>query len=139
MGRARVRAYSRSPTCGYAAIPHSSSRAMPRTESESQSCHVVVGGLGPVGVQADDDVDWLVAWLQDRHMESTPRPVPPGDVGPAQPGALDVRRSGRQRRPTGQAPPLPRSIRPTGVGWAAAAVVLVTLAKVAFGPARRSL
>jgi membrane-associated phospholipid phosphatase/tRNA A-37 threonylcarbamoyl transferase component Bud32 len=92
-----------------------------------------------VGVEADDDVDWLVAWLQDRHMESTPRPVDPGEVGPAQPGALDVRRSGRQRRPTGQAPPLPRSIQPTGVWWAAAAVVLVTLAKVAFGPARRSL
>src|SRR6266511_3635264 len=34
---------------------------------------------------------------------------------------------------------LPRSIQPTGVWWAAAAVVLVTLAKVAFGPARRSL
>jgi tRNA A-37 threonylcarbamoyl transferase component Bud32/membrane-associated phospholipid phosphatase len=87
----------------------------------------------------DDDVDWLVAWLQDRHMESTPRSVHPADVGPAQPGALDVPRSGRRRRPTGQSPPLPRSIRPTGVWWAAAAVVLVTLAKVAFGPARRSL
>jgi tRNA A-37 threonylcarbamoyl transferase component Bud32/membrane-associated phospholipid phosphatase len=91
------------------------------------------------GVEADDDVDWLVAWLQDRHMESTPRPVHPGDVGPAHPGAVDVRRSGRRRRPTGQSPPLPRSIRPTGVWWAAAAVALVTLAKVAFGPARRSL
>jgi tRNA A-37 threonylcarbamoyl transferase component Bud32/membrane-associated phospholipid phosphatase len=34
---------------------------------------------------------------------------------------------------------LPRSIQPTGVWWAAAAVVLVALAKVIFGPARRSL
>ncbi len=72
-------------------------------------------------------------------MESTPPPVLPGDVGPAHPGALDVRRSGRRRRPTGQPPPLPRSVQPTGVWWAAAAVVLVTLARITFGPARRSL
>ena len=72
-------------------------------------------------------------------MEATPRQVPSGSLGPTAQGALDVRRSGRRRRPTGQSPPLPRSIQPTGVWWAAAAVVLVTLAKVAFGPARRSL
>jgi hypothetical protein len=72
-------------------------------------------------------------------MESTPPPVLPGGVGRAQPAAVDVRRSGRRRRPTGQAPPLPRSIQPTGVWWTAAAVVLVALARVAFGPARRSL
>ena len=60
-------------------------------------------------------------------MESTPSPV------------HDVRRSGRRRRPTGQPPPLPRSIQPTGVWWAAAALVLIALARVAFGPARRSL
>ena len=72
-------------------------------------------------------------------MEPTPPPVLPSDVGRTQPGAVDVRRSGRRRRPTGQAPPLPRSIQPTGVWWAAAAVVLVALARVAFGPARRSL
>jgi len=84
-------------------------------------------------------VDWLVAWLQDGQVESTPRPVLPGDVGPARPGEPEVRRSGRRRRPTGAPPPLPRSIQPTGVWWAAAAVVLVTLARVAFGPARRSL
>jgi len=72
-------------------------------------------------------------------MESTPRPVLPGDVGPARPGELEVRRSGRRRRPTGAPPPLPRSIQPTGVWWAAAAVVLITLARIAFGPARRSL
>jgi tRNA A-37 threonylcarbamoyl transferase component Bud32 len=95
--------------------------------------------LDLVGVEADDEVDWLVVWLQDGQMESTPRPVLPGDVGPARPGELEVRRSGRRRRPTGAPPPLPRSIQTTGVWWAAAAVVLVTLARVAFGPARRSL
>src|SRR6266540_6118151 len=78
-------------------------------------------------------------WSQDDRMEATPRQVPSGSLGQTAPGALDVRRSGRRRRPTGQSPPLPRSIQPTGVWWAAAAVVLVTLAKVAFGPARRSL
>ena len=72
-------------------------------------------------------------------MESTPRPAHPGNVGPAHPGELEVRRSRRRRRPTGQPPPLPRSIQPTGVWWAAAAVVLITLAKITFGPARRSL
>jgi hypothetical protein len=54
------------------------------------------------------------------------------------PRVLDVRRSGRRRRPTGQSPPLPRGIQPTGVWWAAAAVVLVTLAKIATLPARRT-
>jgi tRNA A-37 threonylcarbamoyl transferase component Bud32/membrane-associated phospholipid phosphatase len=72
-------------------------------------------------------------------VESTPRPVLPGDGGPPRPGQPDVRRSGRRRRPTGQPPPLPRSIQPTGVWWAAAAVGLITLAKITFGPARRSL
>jgi tRNA A-37 threonylcarbamoyl transferase component Bud32 len=90
-------------------------------------------------VCSDDEVDWLVAWLQDEQMEPTPPPVLPGDVGPAHPGALDVRRSRRRRRPTGAPPPLPRSIQPTGVWWAAAAVVLITLARITFGPARRSL
>jgi tRNA A-37 threonylcarbamoyl transferase component Bud32 len=72
-------------------------------------------------------------------MESAPRPVLPGDVGPPRPSQAEVRRSGRRRRPTGAPPPLPRSIQPTGVWWATAAVVLVALARVAFGPARRSL
>jgi tRNA A-37 threonylcarbamoyl transferase component Bud32/membrane-associated phospholipid phosphatase len=83
-------------------------------------------------------VDWLVAWLQDGQMESTPPPVLPGDVGPARPGAPEVRRS-RRRRPTGAPPPLPRSIQPTGVWWAVTAVVLATLARITFGPARHSL
>src|SRR5687768_3412944 len=73
------------------------------------------------------------------HMESSPPPGPPGDLGPALPGTLDVRRPGRRRRPTGQPPPLPRSIQLTGAGWAVAAVVLVTLARISFGPARRSV
>jgi tRNA A-37 threonylcarbamoyl transferase component Bud32/membrane-associated phospholipid phosphatase len=72
-------------------------------------------------------------------MEPTTPPVLPGDVGPARPGPVEVRRSGRRRRPTGAPPPLPRSIQTTGVWWAAAAVVLITLTKVTFGPARRSL
>jgi membrane-associated phospholipid phosphatase len=90
-------------------------------------------------VEANPEVDWLVAWLQDGQMESTPRPVLPGEVGPPRPGEPEVRRSGRRRRPTGASPPLPRSIQTTGVWWAAAAVVLITLAKITFGPARRSL
>jgi tRNA A-37 threonylcarbamoyl transferase component Bud32/membrane-associated phospholipid phosphatase len=69
-------------------------------------------------------------------MEATPGQVPLGGLSPT-PG-LPAQRSGR-RRPTGQPPPLPRSIQPTGVWWATAAVVLVAAAKVAFGPARRSL
>jgi hypothetical protein len=87
----------------------------------------------------DRDVDWLVAWLQDEQMESTPRPVLPGDAGSARPGGSAVRRSGRRRRPTGAPPPLPRSIQTTGVWWAAAAVVLVTLARITFGWAKDSL
>ena len=72
-------------------------------------------------------------------MGAIPRRVPAGSAGPAVPGAPDVRRPGRRRRPTGKPPPLPRSIHRTGLWWVAAAVVLVTLAKVVFGPARRGL
>ena len=72
-------------------------------------------------------------------MDATRPPVVPAEVGPARPAAPEVRRSGRRRRPTGAPPPLPRSIQITGIWWAAAAVVLVTLAKLCFGPARRSL
>ena len=72
-------------------------------------------------------------------MGAIPRRVPAGSAGPAVPGAPDVGRPGRRRRPTGKPPPLPRGIHRTGLWWVAAAVVLVTLAKVVFGPARRSL
>jgi tRNA A-37 threonylcarbamoyl transferase component Bud32/membrane-associated phospholipid phosphatase len=68
-------------------------------------------------------------------MESTPRQVLPGVAGPTRTGAHRVRESGRRRRPTGEPPPLPHSIQPTGVWWAAAAVVLVAFARVAFDPA----
>ena len=71
-------------------------------------------------------------------MESTPQQVVPGSVGPTRPG-LRPRQSAGRRRPTGEPPPLPRSIQPTGVWWVAAAVVLVALTRTAFGPARRSL
>jgi tRNA A-37 threonylcarbamoyl transferase component Bud32 len=72
-------------------------------------------------------------------MESTPRPVLPGVAGPTRTGTHRVRQAGRRRRPTGAPPPLPRNIRPTGVWWVAAAVVLVALVKVAFSLAAGSL
>jgi tRNA A-37 threonylcarbamoyl transferase component Bud32/membrane-associated phospholipid phosphatase len=72
-------------------------------------------------------------------MEATPRQVPPGSLSPAPPGGLPARQSERRRRPTGQPPPLPRSIHRTGVWWAAAGVGLVAFAKIAFGPAKRGL
>jgi len=43
-----------------------------------------------------------------------------------------IRRSPRRRRPSGQPPPLPRHLRVTGVGWLAAAVVLLVLSVVVF-------
>jgi len=84
-------------------------------------------------------VDWRAVWAQDDCMGAIPRRVPAGSAGPAVPGAPDVGRPGRRRRPTGKPPPLPRGIHRTGLWWVAAAVVLVTLAKVVFGPARRGL
>jgi tRNA A-37 threonylcarbamoyl transferase component Bud32/membrane-associated phospholipid phosphatase len=84
-------------------------------------------------------MDWKAGWPQDDRMEATPPQVPSGSLGPTAPGAVEIARTGRRRRPTGQSPPLPRSLQPTGVWWAAAAVALVMLAKLAFGPARRSL
>src|SRR5215207_1630048 len=72
-------------------------------------------------------------------MESTPRQVLPDVASPTRTAARRVRQSGRRRRPTGAPPPLPRSIQTTGLWWAAAAVVLVALARVAFGPAAGSL
>jgi tRNA A-37 threonylcarbamoyl transferase component Bud32/membrane-associated phospholipid phosphatase len=72
-------------------------------------------------------------------MDATPGQAPLGSLGPARPDAPGRGRSGRRRRPTGQPPPLPRSIHPTGVWWAAAAAILVALDRIAFGPARRGL
>jgi tRNA A-37 threonylcarbamoyl transferase component Bud32/membrane-associated phospholipid phosphatase len=96
------------------------------------------GGMAG-GWLAAGDVDWQAVWSQDGCMGAIPRRVPAGSVGPAVPGVPDVRRPGRRRRPTGKPPPLPRGIHRTGLWWVAAAVVLVTLAKVVFGPAWRSL
>src|SRR6185369_5451075 len=43
-----------------------------------------------------------------------------------------IRRSPRRRRPSGQPPPLPRHLQTTGVGWLAAAVVLLVVSVVVF-------
>jgi hypothetical protein len=43
-----------------------------------------------------------------------------------------IRRSPRRRRPSGQPPPLPRHLQTTGVGWLAAAVVLLVVSVVIF-------
>src|SRR5690242_19501282 len=44
----------------------------------------------------------------------------------------EIRRSPRRRRPSGQPPPLPRHLQVSGVGWLAAAVVLLVLSVVVF-------
>src|SRR5690349_14220736 len=44
----------------------------------------------------------------------------------------EIRRSSRRRRPSGQPPPLPRHLQVSGVGWLAAAVVLLVLSVVVF-------
>jgi tRNA A-37 threonylcarbamoyl transferase component Bud32 len=51
-----------------------------------------------------------------------------------QPGTL---RSVGRRRPSGEPPPLPHQLQTSGVGWLLAAVVLVALAMVVFGPGMR--
>ncbi len=89
-------------------------------------------------VVSGKDLDSQVIGSQDERMDAIPRQVVPGSIGPARPG-LRVRRSAGRRRPTGEPPPLPRSIQPTGVWWVAAAVVLFAFTRIAFGPARRSL
>src|SRR5438128_1462399 len=44
----------------------------------------------------------------------------------------EIRRSPRRRRPSGQPPPLPRHLQVSGVGWLAAAVVLLVLCVAVF-------
>src|SRR5882672_5705762 len=44
----------------------------------------------------------------------------------------EIRRLPRRRRPSGQPPPLPRHLQVSGVGWLAAAVVLLVLCVVVF-------
>jgi tRNA A-37 threonylcarbamoyl transferase component Bud32 len=47
-------------------------------------------------------------------------------------GPPGIRRSPRRRRPSGQPPPLPHHLQTTGVGWLAAAVILVVLSLLVF-------
>jgi tRNA A-37 threonylcarbamoyl transferase component Bud32/membrane-associated phospholipid phosphatase len=65
-------------------------------------------------------------------MESTPRQISPDMAGPARPGTNQVRPSGRRRRPSGEAPPLPHHLQTSGVGWLVALVVLVAMSIVVF-------
>ena len=65
-------------------------------------------------------------------MESTPRQISPDMAGPVRPDVHGVRRSGRRRRPSGEAPPLPHHLQTSGVGWLVALVVLVVLSIVVF-------
>jgi membrane-associated phospholipid phosphatase/tRNA A-37 threonylcarbamoyl transferase component Bud32 len=65
-------------------------------------------------------------------MESGSPAVFPGDVGPARSGGPELRRSGRRRRPTGEAPPLPHQLQTSGVGWLVASVLLVVLSIIVF-------
>jgi hypothetical protein len=51
-----------------------------------------------------------------------------------QPGTL---RPVGHRRPTGEPPPLPHHLQTSGVGWLLAAVGLIALAMVVFGPGMR--
>jgi hypothetical protein len=64
-------------------------------------------------------------------MDSAQRQILPGMAGPVRPGR--VRPSGRRRRPSGEAPPLPHHLQTSGVGWLVALVVLVVLSIVVFG------
>jgi membrane-associated phospholipid phosphatase len=65
-------------------------------------------------------------------MDSSSRQVLPSAVGPVRPGAHGVRQSGRRRRPSGEAPPLPHHLQTTGVGWLVALVLLVVLSIAVF-------
>jgi hypothetical protein len=56
----------------------------------------------------------------------------PSDASPIHPTLRAAVRSPRQRRPTGAAPPLPYRLQTSGIGWLAAAVVLVGLTLVVF-------
>ena len=65
-------------------------------------------------------------------MDSSSRQGLPSVASPLRPGAHEVRRSGRRRRPSGEAPPLPHHLHTTGVGWLVASVLLVGLSIVIF-------
>jgi len=72
-------------------------------------------------------------------MESGSRQVLPSVAGPVRPGAHEVLQSGRRRRPSGEAPPLPHHLQTSGVGWLVASVLLVVLSIVVFDGGLRGL
>src|SRR5215208_4472050 len=63
-------------------------------------------------------------------MDAAQRQILPDVTGPVRPGR--VRPSGRRRRPSGEAPPLPHHLQTSGVGWLVASVVLVVLSMLVF-------
>jgi tRNA A-37 threonylcarbamoyl transferase component Bud32 len=72
-------------------------------------------------------------------LESGSRQVLPSLADPVRPGAYGIRQSGRRRRPSGEAPPLPHHLQTTGVGWLVTSVVLVVLSIVVFAGGLRGL
>src|SRR5215216_4878293 len=70
-------------------------------------------------------------------VDSTQRQILPEVTGPVRPGR--VRPSGRRRRPSGEAPPLPHHLQTSGVGWLVASVVLDALSIVVFAGGLRGL
>src|SRR5215216_178810 len=64
-------------------------------------------------------------------VDAAQRQILPDATGPVRPGR--VRPSGRRRRPSGEAPPLPHHLQTSGVGWLVALVVLVVLSIAVFG------
>src|SRR5215218_8104106 len=64
-------------------------------------------------------------------VDAAQRQILPEVTGPVRPGR--VRPSGRRRRPSGEAPPLPHHLQTSGVGWLVALVVLVVLSIAVFG------
>jgi tRNA A-37 threonylcarbamoyl transferase component Bud32/membrane-associated phospholipid phosphatase len=70
-------------------------------------------------------------------MKSNPPQILPDVAGPVRPGTQRVRQSGRRRRPSGEAPPLPHHLQLSGVGWLVALVVLVALSIMVFAGGMR--
>src|SRR5216117_3190729 len=70
-------------------------------------------------------------------MTTTSRDVPGTlqDQGRPPPPAGSRQRR-RHRRPTGEAPPLPRHLAATGVGWLVAAIALIALSLLVFTAGR---
>src|SRR3954469_3810061 len=58
---------------------------------------------------------------------------------PAAPVAVRPGTTGLRRRPSGEPPPLPRSLRRSGIGWLAATVVLVAWAVAVFSRGLRGV